>query len=63
MYILAWILFVMFIISFTFRTSVVIGKAIAMTNYYNDVKIDINLYRLVLDIIAFVFVCIYLFAK
>jgi NAD/NADP transhydrogenase beta subunit len=62
MYVLAWILFAMYIGSLTFRGSVVIGKAIAATDYKSKVKVDINWYRLVLDLTAFVFICIYLFA-
>ena len=62
MYVLAWILFAMFIASFTFRGSVVIGKAIAATDYQSKVKVEISWYRLALDVFAFTFICIYLFA-
>lgn len=62
MYVLAWILFAMFIASFTFRGSVIIGKSIAATDYKSKVKVEINWYRLALDVVAFTFICIYLFA-
>lgn len=61
MYVLAWILFAMFIASFTFRGSVIIGKSIAATDYKSKVKVEINWYRLVLDLTAFSFICFYLF--
>ena len=62
MYIFAWILFGLFIVSFTFRTSVVIGKCIAI-NDGKSVTVNINIYRVLLDISTFVFICIYLFAR
>ena len=63
MYIFAWILFGLFIVSFTFRTSVVIGKCIAINDDRN-VTVNINIYRvLLLDIPTFVFICIYLFVR
>lgn len=62
MYIFAWILFGFFIVSFTFRTSVVIGKCIAIGDYNSGVTININLFRMALDIAVFVFICIYLFS-
>jgi len=62
MHVLAWILFAMYLISFTLRASIVCGKIIASA-YNDNVRVEINWYRLVLDLVAFVFVCIYLFAR
>lgn len=61
MYVLAWILFAMYIVSFTLRGSIICGKIIASA--YNNVKVEPNWYRLALDVAAFVFVCIYLFTR
>ena len=62
MYVFAWILFGMFIVSFTFRTSILVGKSIAL-NKGEKVRIDINISRMILDLSVFVFICLFLFGK
>lgn len=62
MYIFAWILFSLFVISFTFRIAIVVGRIIHI-NETGEGYLNINLSRFIIDIAAFVFICLYLFMR
>ena len=63
MYIFAWILFVLYIISFGVRCSMLLGKCMSINTYGPKVDADMHWWRTAVDIAAFVFICIYLFAR